>query len=39
MRDEITYLLQNLNGAANEVKEMISNFISHLTGHVITYPC
>ena len=37
--DEITYPFLNFNGATVEVKEWISNFIPHLTGHVITYPC
>ena len=36
---EIIYPLLNLNGAAVEVKEWISNSIPHITWHVITYPC
>ena len=36
--DEITYALLNFNGATVEVWEWIGNFISHFTGHVITYP-
>ena len=35
--DEITYSF--FNGATVSVWEWISNFIQHLTGHVITYPC
>ena len=37
--DGITYPFQNMNGAAVEVWEWISNLIPHLTCHVITYPC
>ena len=37
--DEITYPIQNFNGATVEVWEWISNFIPHFTGHMITYPC
>ena len=37
--DEITYPFPNFNGCAVEVWEWISNFITHFTGHVITYPC
>ena len=33
------YPFLNFNGATVEVNEMISNFIPHFTGHVITYPC
>ena len=36
--DEVTYPFPNFNGAAIEVWEWISNFIQHITGHVITYP-
>ena len=36
--DEITYPFINFNGATVEVKEWISNFISHFTVHVPTYP-
>ena len=39
MCDEITYQFPNLNGAAVDVSELISNFIQYLTVHVITYPC
>ena len=39
MWDEITYPFLNFNGSTVEVKEWISNFILHFTGHVITYPC
>ena len=37
--DEITYSLLNFNDAAVEVWELISNFILHFIGHMITYPC
>ena len=37
--DEITYPFLNFNGCTVEVLEWISDFISHLTEHVITYPC
>ena len=37
--DEIAYPFPNFNGATVEVWEWISNFIPHLTGLVITYPC
>ena len=36
--DEITYQFSNFNGATAEVWELISNFIPHITGNVITYP-
>ena len=39
MWDEITYPFPNFNGVTIEVWEWISNFIPHITGHVITYPC
>ena len=39
MWDEITYSFSNINGCTTEAWEMISNFIPHFTGHVITYPC
>ena len=39
MPDEITYPFSNFNGITVEVCIWISNFISHFTGHVITYPC
>ena len=35
---EITYPFQNLNVCTVEVRELISNFISHFTVHVIIYP-
>ena len=35
---EIIYPFPNVNGAAFEVWEWISNFITHFTVHVITYP-
>ena len=31
--------LPNFNGCTVVAWESISNFISHFTGHVITYPC
>ena len=37
--DEIIYPSPNCNSATFEVWEGISNFISHITGHMITYPC
>ena len=37
--DEITYQLPNFISATVEVWEWISNFIPHLTMHVITFPC
>ena len=36
---EITHPFPNFNGAISEVCEWISNFTSHFSGHVITYPC
>ena len=36
---EITYPFRNFNGVTVEVMEWMSNFIPHLIGHVITYPC
>ena len=38
MRDEITYPFPNFNDCTVEVWEWISNFVSHLTVHVVTYP-
>ena len=35
--DEVTYPFPNLNGETNEAWERISNFISYISGHVITY--
>ena len=37
--DEVTYQFPDFNGATVEVWESISNFIPHLSGRVITYPC
>ena len=37
--DEITYPFLNFNGGTVEVWEWIIDFISHFTGHVITYSC
>ena len=39
MWEDITFLFPNFNGCTVEVWEWISNFISHFTEHVITYPC
>ena len=39
MWDEITDPVPNFIGAIYEVWEWISVFLSHFTGHVITYPC
>ena len=39
MSDEITYPFPNFYSAAVEVWEWIRTFISHFTGHVITYQC
>ena len=36
---EIAYPFPNSNGATVEVWKWISNFITHFTGHAITYPC
>ena len=38
MWDEITYPFPNFNPSTVEAWERISNFISHFTRHVITYP-
>ena len=35
----ITYLFPNSICATNKVLELMSNFILHITEHVITYPC
>ena len=37
MWDEIIYPFPNFNGATIEIWEWISNFIPHITEHVITY--
>ena len=37
--DEFTYPFPNFNGCTVEVREWISNFILHFTGHVIICPC
>ena len=39
IKDQITYLFPNFNGAAIEVWEWISNFILLFIGHVLIYPC
>ena len=39
MCDEITHTFPNFKGCIIEVWELISNFIAHLTWHMITYPC
>ena len=36
---EIAYPFPDFNGAALQILELISNFIPHLTGRVITHPC
>ena len=36
MQDEISYPFPNVNDAAVEVWELISNFIPHFRGHAIT---
>ena len=38
MWDAIDYPFQNLNVATVDVWEKVSDFIPHVTGHVITYP-
>ena len=37
--DEIIYPSLNVIGTTVEVLEWISNFILHITGYIITYPC
>ena len=37
--DGMLYPFPNFSSCTIEVWEWISNFISHFTGHVITYPC
>ena len=37
--DEITYPFPNFNGCILELWQWKSNFILHLSGHAITYPC
>ena len=39
MWDEIIYPFPNFNALTVEVWEWISNFISHFTWRVFTYPC
>ena len=39
MWDEVIYPFPNFIGCTVEVWEWLSNFISHLSGQVITYPC
>ena len=39
MWDEITNPFPDLNSAAVEVWERMSNVISHYTGYVLTYTC
>ena len=36
---EITYAFPNFNDATVDVWQLVSNFIPHFTGHVVTYPC
>ena len=37
--NEITYAFINVNDVSADVWEWIDNFISHIIGNVITYPC
>ena len=39
VREEITYIFLNFIGTVAEVWQWKVNFIPHLTGYVITYPC
>ena len=39
MSDEIAYVFTYIKDTAVEVWEWISNFMSHVTWYVITYPC
>ena len=39
MWNKITYPFPNFNSTVIEVWKLISNFIPHFTGHVVTYPC
>ena len=39
MWDEISNPFPNFSDCTTEVWEWISNFISHFTGHEVTYPC
>ena len=39
VRDEITYPFPNVNGAAVEDLEWISNLISHIMMDVVINPC
>ena len=39
MCDETTYPYPNLNGEAIVAWEWISNFVSHYTWGMVTYPC
>ena len=39
MWDEITYPFPNFNSTNVVVSEWRRNFVSHFTGHMITYPC
>ena len=38
MWDEITYPFLNINGATADIWKWVSNSITHITVHVITYP-
>ena len=38
MWDEITYSFSHFNDATVDVREWISDFIQHFTGHVVAYP-
>ena len=39
MQNEIVYPFPNVNGAAIEAWEWVSNIIPHFIGYVITHPC
>ena len=39
MWEEIVYPFSNFNGCTVEVWELISNFMPHFIGHVISYAC
>ena len=39
LEDEITYQFLNFNGAAIEVWDWMSNFLSHFLMEVINFPC
>ena len=37
--DEIIHPFPNFNGCTVDIWELISNYIPHFTGYVITFPC